>query len=139
MYPPISGRAPVDRSESKLVSFLITRLFSVAGITLLMGSFSLLGAETSVPVALHNSIRQVEAAPQTGPLNPHRAFITRRSLKASEAGEMMEFEVALKMRNFAELQARELLVAMSKHDGVDTRDFGCDLAHHILFRLAIQT
>ena len=57
-------------------------------------------------VVLQGSIRPVEAAPVVGPANPHRAFISRQALTAAEANSAMEFEVALKMRNFAELQAR---------------------------------
>ncbi|HEY0256475.1 MAG TPA: S53 family peptidase, partial [Candidatus Methylacidiphilales bacterium] len=58
------------------------------------------------PVVLGDSIKDVPARPQTGPVNPRRAFISRRTLKAIESGADMEFEVALKMRNFPELQQR---------------------------------
>jgi kumamolisin len=73
---------------------------------LLLASISRLEAATPAQVALNNSVREVEIAPQTGPLDPHTPFITRKTLKASESGATLEFEVALKMRNFAELQAR---------------------------------
>jgi kumamolisin len=55
---------------------------------------------------LGNSIRPVATAPATGAINPHRPVITRTTLQPNEAAAPMPFEVALKMRNFAELQAR---------------------------------
>eukprot|EP01035_Chromulina_nebulosa_P036690 gene36690-49451_t len=37
---------------------------------------------------------------------PNRAFVTRTALTADESAALMPFEVALTMRNFAELEAR---------------------------------
>ena len=76
-----------------------------------MGLFAV-AAPAPAQVVLNNSIKQIEAAPPTGPLDPHKAYVTRKILKDSETGEALEFEVALKMRNFAELQAR---VAHGEH------------------------
>ena len=45
-------------------------------------------------------------APTSGTLNPRKAFITNRALKTTETEAPLEFEVALKMRNFSELQNR---------------------------------
>ena len=73
---------------------------------LLIASLSQVEAAAPTPVALNDSIREVQVAPQTGPLDPHRPYITRATLKATESAETMDFEVALKMRNFSELQAR---------------------------------
>jgi kumamolisin len=63
---------------------------------------SLLSARADV---LTDSVRPVEQAP-AGPLNPHKPYVTRMALKAEETAAPLVFEVALKMRNFAELQAR---------------------------------
>lgn len=51
------------------------------------------------------SIRKVEPAPP-GQVDSHKPFISRATLTATEAAEETTFNVALKMRNFAELQAR---------------------------------
>jgi kumamolisin len=63
-------------------------------------------ATTTSPQALDGSVNAVADAPTTGTLNPHVAWITRRTLKANELSAKIDFEVALKMRNFAEFQAR---------------------------------
>jgi kumamolisin len=63
-------------------------------------------ATTGSPVTLKESFKETPDAPASGPLNPHKPFITRRTLKAEESAASMTFEVALKMRNVAELQAR---------------------------------
>jgi kumamolisin len=39
-------------------------------------------------------------------INPHRAYISRATLQPQELAAPMDFEVALKMRNFSELQTR---------------------------------
>ena len=58
------------------------------------------------PETLQGSIKQVSAAPATGPVNPHRPFISRTTLHEDEKAAVMDFEVALKMRNLPELQNR---------------------------------
>ncbi|MBV8329755.1 MAG: IPTL-CTERM sorting domain-containing protein [Verrucomicrobia bacterium] len=63
-------------------------------------------AATPARVALSDSIKPVELAPQTGPVNPHMPFISRTVLTAEESAAPLDFEVALKMRNFPELQVR---------------------------------
>jgi kumamolisin len=77
------------------------------GLALLLASFPL-KAQAANPkqIFLNNSIKDVPVAPQVGPVNPHRPFISRRTLRTDESGAEMEFEVALKMRNFSELQQR---------------------------------
>jgi kumamolisin len=60
-------------------------------------------------VMLPDSVKPVEQAPAgvgAGALDPVRPFVTRNTLKDAEAAAPLEFEVALKMRNFPELQAR---------------------------------
>jgi kumamolisin len=52
------------------------------------------------------SIVAVPDAPTTGPIDPHKAWVTRKSLKSDELSAKIEFEVALKMRNFDEFQGR---------------------------------
>jgi kumamolisin len=56
--------------------------------------------------SLPGSIKPVEAAPLAAPLNPNKPAITRRTLKAEESVAQMRVEVSLKMRNFAQLEAR---------------------------------
>ncbi len=62
---------------------------------------------SAAPVQLDKSICPIDtAAPPAGQASPHGAYFTRRSLRADETTEPLEFEVALRMPNFAELQAR---------------------------------
>ncbi|HEY0256940.1 MAG TPA: S53 family peptidase, partial [Candidatus Methylacidiphilales bacterium] len=63
------------------------------------------GAVSSGKAILSDSIRELPGV-VSGPQDPHRPFISRRALSSSESGALMEFEVALKMRNFPELQQR---------------------------------
>jgi len=57
-------------------------------------------------VACPDSIRAIPAATPGVPLDPRRAAIVRAALTAAESAAPLDFEVALRMRNFAELQAR---------------------------------
>ena len=57
-------------------------------------------------VAFEGSIRKVPQSVVMGPNDPRLPYISRSELKPAEAAEEMRFEVALKMRNFAELHAR---------------------------------
>lgn len=84
-------------------------------------------AANSGQSVLNNSVREVPMAPQTGAIDPHRAFIFRKNLSSAESDAVMEFGVALKMRNFAELQARvasgEIISAQemaAKYDPLET-------------------
>ena len=67
-------------------------------------------AEVSGQVALPDSIHAVNAVASAS--GAHTPLITRNALKDEETAAGMPFEVALKMRNFAELQAR---VARREH------------------------
>jgi kumamolisin len=82
---------------------------------IIFGTLAFLTAGRSTPlwaavdaahVVREGSIHPVEDAAATGAVNPHKAFITRRQLQASETDAPIEFEVALKMRNLPELQTR---------------------------------
>jgi kumamolisin len=73
----------------------------VAGFT--AASFLTTHAEAPDKVALPNSIRPVATVPSA---NSHEAYLTRSTLTADEKSAPISFEVALKMRNFAELEAR---------------------------------
>jgi len=73
---------------------------------LLVASLSGARATSPEPVALNDSIRPVGAVTTTGSINLRKAFISRTTLTANESSATMTFEVALRMRNFAELQAR---------------------------------
>ena len=85
-------------------------LFSCActGIVPLLLTFSSIGAEAagSAQVVLDDSIRLVQEAPAGVPADSHKPFISRTTLKPGESAAKMTFEVSLKMRNFAQLQAR---------------------------------
>jgi hypothetical protein len=85
-------------------SFLIVRLWVPT--MLLEGFLWPAQAVTPAQVVLSESIKPVELAPQVGPINPHKPVISRIALTAGESAASMEFEVALKMHNFSELQAR---------------------------------
>ncbi|MCE0523210.1 MAG: IPTL-CTERM sorting domain-containing protein [Methylacidiphilales bacterium] len=63
-------------------------------------------ASAGKPALFPNSIREVSTWTQTGPPDPHRPWITRNTLTQDEKAASLDFEVALKMRNFSELQAR---------------------------------
>ena len=70
--------------------------------------FSGLAARAAAPAtaALGESFRPVEATPVSGTFNPRHALIARSTLTAAETSAPMTFDIALKMRNFAELKAR---------------------------------
>src|SRR5208282_1114977 len=86
------------------VSVVIVRLWVAV---VLLGALLLpVQAVTPTTDVLSDSIKPVELAPQTGPVNPNRPCILRSTLTAAESAASMDFEVALKMRSFSELQAR---------------------------------
>src|SRR5580698_9739084 len=58
------------------------------------------------PVLLPGSIQSVESSNLVGPPSPYKAEILRAALRPDESAAKMTFEVALKMRNFSELQQR---------------------------------
>jgi len=58
------------------------------------------------PVLLKDSVKELQSWTQAGPPDPHQPWITRTTLKSDEVAAPMDFEVALKMRNFPELEAR---------------------------------
>ena len=62
-------------------------------------------ADVSGQAILPDSIRPVEAITPTA-TGSHKPWIKRFALKDTESAATMRFEVALKMRHFAELQAR---------------------------------
>ncbi|HEX4084043.1 MAG TPA: protease pro-enzyme activation domain-containing protein, partial [Chthoniobacteraceae bacterium] len=67
---------------------------------------ALLGTHAYAQVLLPGSVKLVKAAPNGIPSNAHEPQITRATLTAAEGGAPIHFEVALKMRNFAGLEAR---------------------------------
>jgi hypothetical protein len=77
-----------------------------AGVALLL-ALSLLAARAVTPalVTVSDSVRPVATAPAGGAAQPH-AFITRTALMSKETAAEMTFEVALKLRNVAEMKAR---------------------------------
>jgi kumamolisin len=68
--------------------------------------FVVVSARAAGPTLLSDSVKVVEQAPPSGQLDRHKALITRSVLTPAEAAAPLEFEVALKMRNFSELEAR---------------------------------
>jgi kumamolisin len=72
---------------------------------LLAGVLPLSRADVTAEVALPDSVRPVDtSAPSSA--DSHKPWIKRAALKPEETDATMRFEIALKMRNFAELQAR---------------------------------
>ena len=69
-------------------------------------------AETTGWTTLSNSVRPVAPQPAAGAAQPKSAFVSRSTLTAAETNAPMHFNVALKMRNFAEFQAR---IARGEH------------------------
>ena len=57
-------------------------------------------------ISFDGSIKKIALAPPVGPIDPHQPYISRATLKQDEREASMEFEVALKMKNFPELQQR---------------------------------
>lgn len=78
-------------------------LFAAA---LALGSLSHLPAEAPATVAFPNSIHPVSAWTQPGSPNPNQPFVVDGPLTAAESASPINFEIALKMRNIAELEAR---------------------------------
>ena len=78
------------------------------GIAVLLLAASLANVQALAPatVVLPESTKPVAAAPSTGTVNPQQAFVSRLTLTSAESSAPMVFEVALKMKNFSELQAR---------------------------------
>ncbi len=84
-----------------------TSLRACLAALLLAGLLSHVQAQVAAPVRLDQSICPVDTTPPlAGQLSPHGAYITRQALQAAETAAPLDFEVALKMHNFAELQAR---------------------------------
>jgi kumamolisin len=81
------------------------------GIAAILLAGANIGAQATVPVlggasvSLPGSIQSVHE-PVSGKMDPHQAYISRRTLKAPENAAVLTFEVTLKMRNFPELQRR---------------------------------
>lgn len=67
-------------------------------------------ATTGATVALPHSVVAVDAAPN--PARPHRAYVSRRTLRSDELAGTLDFEVVLQMHNLGDLQAR---VARGEH------------------------
>jgi kumamolisin len=77
------------------------------GLAALLFAASLGCAEAVTPtVVLPESTKPVDAAPVAGAATPARPYVTRSTLTAAETITSMTFEVALKMRDFPDLQAR---------------------------------
>ena len=73
-------------------------------LTVLAMAASPLPAASPTPAALSGSVQPVDAAPS--PTEPHRAFVSRSTLRSTELSQTLNFEVVLQMKNFAELQQR---------------------------------
>jgi kumamolisin len=78
------------------------------GIIALFFAVSLLSARATAPatVVLPGSTAPVDSSAPTGTTGAHRAYISRQTLTAAESAAPLDFELTLKMRNFAELQSR---------------------------------
>jgi kumamolisin len=74
---------------------------------LFAGALSHAQGQAAAPVRLDKSICPVDtSAPPAGQRSPHGAYITRRTLLADETAASINFEVVLRLNNFADLQAR---------------------------------
>jgi kumamolisin len=89
-------------SRSSLFSSHLRRSFSLV-LAVLAGSIIFARAEAPGQVALATSVQPV--AP-TASANLHDPYLSRATLTAGEKSAPINFEVALKMHNLAELQAR---------------------------------
>jgi kumamolisin len=76
------------------------------GIFVTVTLFSSLQAWGVSTVVLSNSIKPVAGATSTGAVNTRSPYVSRQTLTSSETNAPIIFEVALKMRNFSELQSR---------------------------------
>jgi kumamolisin len=83
----------------------LSRLFGVVLFALGAPSAGLRAASGSF-VVFPNSIRTVPTSTAAAAHTPHHARVTRTALRADETGALMTFEVALRMRNFDDLQSR---------------------------------
>jgi kumamolisin len=72
---------------------------------------SLRAATSVAQVSLSRSVQPIDAVPPT-PARPHKAYISRSTLRSDELAETLDFEVVLQMRSFSELQGR---VAKGEH------------------------
>jgi kumamolisin len=93
----------INQSRSEWRVSLLRRC-STLGALFIIG-FPVRGA-VPPPVTFDESIRQIPAAIQSAASNAPTPFVSRTTLTAGELGTTMDFEVALKMRNFSELQSR---------------------------------
>ncbi len=77
-----------------------------AGLALLLGAPLPAQPGPAPRSACPDSIVAVPTAAENTPADQHRARIVRAALREAESAALMDFEVALRMRNLAELQAR---------------------------------
>ena len=92
-----------------MMSTLSPRLLRVAvGILLAAAGMAAprLEAAPGALVAFPNSIREVPTTAAAAAKAPHHARVSRTTLRGDERAASLTFEVALRMRNFADLQAR---------------------------------
>jgi kumamolisin len=89
----------------------------LAAVLVVMGmARGLAGAAEPGFVSLPDSIRPVTAS-SSGTVSPDQPFISRHTLTPAETDAPLGFQVALKMRNFVELQAR-----MAKGESISTAE-----------------
>lgn len=90
-------------------SFRPLDFFRWTGLFLLLAGGSVSSskaATTGSSVIFDNSVANVPTPAPGAPQNPHRPFVARAALQQAEVAAEMEFQVSLKMRNFADLQSR---------------------------------
>ncbi len=93
MHSPLRLKGRFQRARSCVMA-LVAGVCALAGMGLARGA-----------VLLPDSVRPVEKQ-GAEPARPHKPFISRSTLKAEESAAPMRFEVALKLRNMDELEAR---------------------------------
>jgi len=91
--------------ETPFIKKRLSALLRLCAIALLAAFLLPARADVSGLMVLTSSIRPVDAIAPTA-TGSHKPWIKRFALKQEESDVPMRFEVALKMRNFADLQAR---------------------------------
>jgi kumamolisin len=100
MAYPRGIRQIVGHSSLSVIPMRAAVLFLVLGIVL-----PNMRAAAAGSVPLSHSIQAVDGVPPS-PAEPHKAYISRGTLRPDELAQTLNFEVVLQMRNFSELQGR---------------------------------
>ena len=95
--------SPANNHALHLVNF---RNYLLPVLAVLVALGGPLRASVNDSVVLNDSVRTVDQSIATGVVHPHRPYISRTNLKPAQVAAPMKIELALKMRNLPELEAR---------------------------------